>query len=91
MRSITCDGILFTMRMKDLSTLSFNSAPACWPRMPTPNDDLDPLLKRSSRTGRCATSGRATLTAMDRERAMIGAPRSDKRENDQMTRTSCHA
>lgn len=37
-------GVLFTMRMKDLSTLSFNSAPGLLAEDAKTNKDLDPLL-----------------------------------------------
>jgi peptide deformylase len=39
------DGILFTMRMKDLSTLSFNASPGVLAEDAAVNEDLDPLLK----------------------------------------------
>ena len=39
------DGVLFTMQMDDLSTLSFNSAPGLLAEDAAVEDDLDPLLK----------------------------------------------
>ena len=39
------DGILFTMRMRDLSTLSFNSSPGQLADDAAVTEDLDPLLK----------------------------------------------
>ena len=38
------DGILYPMRMKDLSTLSFNSSPGLLAEDAARTDDLDPLL-----------------------------------------------
>jgi peptide deformylase len=39
------DGVLFTMRMRDLATLSFNSTPGLLAEDAAVNEDLDPLLK----------------------------------------------
>lgn len=39
------EGVLFTMQMDDLSTLSFNSAPGLLAEDAAVEDDLDPLLK----------------------------------------------
>jgi peptide deformylase len=40
------DGVLFTMRMRDHSTLSFNSSPGLLAEDAAVNEDLDPLLKK---------------------------------------------
>jgi peptide deformylase len=39
------DGVLFTMRMRDMATLSFNSTPGVLAEDAAVNEDLDPLLK----------------------------------------------
>ena len=38
------DGVLFTMRMTDLSTLTFNSSPGLLAEDAAVTQDLDPLL-----------------------------------------------